>query len=64
MVMVQSSPSVIPFAGNGQQTAMFYSTTVQLGPDGLVDLPDAKSSRPYFGFRNGGTHSNYRIAFS
>lgn len=48
--MNQSLPRIIPFKGAGHDTAMFYATTIQLGPDGVVEVPLPDSPRPYFGF--------------
>jgi hypothetical protein len=48
--MNKPSLTVIPFDGEGRQTAMFYSTSIQLGPDGVGSIPNAESKCPYFGF--------------
>jgi hypothetical protein len=48
--MNKPSFTVIPFNGEGRQTAMFYSTSIQLGPDAVGSIPNVDSKCPYFGF--------------
>jgi quercetin dioxygenase-like cupin family protein len=48
--MNTSLPTPIPFTGEGVTTSMFYSTMIQLGPDGICGIPNPESRRPYFGF--------------
>ncbi len=50
MSMKDENLSVTPFVGKGSNTSMFYATTIQLGPAGVVDQPDVESKRPYYGF--------------
>ena len=66
--MSNAKLTVIPFVGNGRNTSMFYATTVQLGPDGIADVPDPDSKRPYFGFARVGygqtTGSHFHDGYS